>query len=336
MKKFTKGCLITALVLFIIGCVMCGVFGLLGGYRQLEQMDGIAGMPWEIHFFDDNGLFYITGADYDDWDVDYDDWDSVTPAEGAAETPLDIRADELRNIDIEMGACALFIEESEDDNIWISRNEKAKNIYYRVSGDTLEIGNKVRRRWWRNTNVTDAVVVLYLPPMVLDTVEIEFGAGKIDAIPLCANTISIEIGAGKCDFEEVQASSVELTVGAGEMKVDRLYAREADIEAGAGELEVADMEVSGYMDLEIGMGNAQLNGKITGGMDADCGMGNLTMSLDGSETEHNYEIECAMGSVNIGNNSYSGLASEKYINNNSDSVFAIDCAMGSIDIDFRN
>ena len=37
MKKFTKGCLITALILFIIGCIFCLTFGTLGGFRQIDS-----------------------------------------------------------------------------------------------------------------------------------------------------------------------------------------------------------------------------------------------------------------------------------------------------------
>ena len=39
MSKFTKGCLITALVTFIIGLLMCGVGALMGGFRMLDGMD---------------------------------------------------------------------------------------------------------------------------------------------------------------------------------------------------------------------------------------------------------------------------------------------------------
>ena len=49
MKKFTKGCLITALVLFIVGLIICGVGGLLGGFRELSEMDGIGSIPFRYY-----------------------------------------------------------------------------------------------------------------------------------------------------------------------------------------------------------------------------------------------------------------------------------------------
>ncbi len=61
MKKFTKGCLTTALVLFIIGLILSVVCGLLGGFRELEEMGDIEDIPfvwrmdsdgdWRIGFF---------------------------------------------------------------------------------------------------------------------------------------------------------------------------------------------------------------------------------------------------------------------------------------------
>ena len=65
MKKFTKGCLMTALILFLVGVVICGVSGLLGGFRQVREMNGIGGIPfgyhksadgnWHLGFFHNNG-----------------------------------------------------------------------------------------------------------------------------------------------------------------------------------------------------------------------------------------------------------------------------------------
>ena len=40
MKKFTKICLITALILFVVGIAFCSLFGMAGGYSQLESIRG--------------------------------------------------------------------------------------------------------------------------------------------------------------------------------------------------------------------------------------------------------------------------------------------------------
>ena len=48
MKKFTKGCLMTALVLFLVGLILSVVCGLLGGFRQLNKM-GIS--DWPVSYY---------------------------------------------------------------------------------------------------------------------------------------------------------------------------------------------------------------------------------------------------------------------------------------------
>ena len=51
MKKFTKGCLLTALILFILGCAICVVCGILGGFRQIESgsLNGVMGIPFGFY-----------------------------------------------------------------------------------------------------------------------------------------------------------------------------------------------------------------------------------------------------------------------------------------------
>lgn len=335
MKKFTKGCLITALVLFVLGWVMIGVFGLLGGLRQLEELDGINGIPFTVNH---NGIYFSffddEGSDEDMWDDGDAAWERISAEQEA------VRLDgEIKNLDLDIGACAFYIRESDDDYAQIGISGDDRDIRYAVKGNTLKVASRKYNRflfWHRDVKVEAAQVVLSLPKnMELDTVDIEFGAGSIEAIPLNVNSIEVEIGGGKCKLEGVTANQASLHVGAGTMTVGSLSVREADVEVGAGELIIPDMNITGVMELEAGMGSAWLNGTITGDMNAECGMGNLEIELTGSESDHDYEIECAMGTAEIGKNSYSGLANERYVQNGSDSHFKIDCAMGNVVIQFK-
>ena len=65
MKKFTKFCMITALVTFIIGVLLFGAGALFGGLRQLEHISvrAVTGIPFRFirngrsfsfGFFDEN------------------------------------------------------------------------------------------------------------------------------------------------------------------------------------------------------------------------------------------------------------------------------------------
>ena len=65
------------------------------------------------------------------------------------------------------------------------------------------------------------------------------------------------------------------------------------------------------------------------------GMGNMDMTLTGQYTQHDYEIDCGMGSVRVGDMTYSGMSSGQNVDNNSDSEFDLDCGMGSMNIVFK-
>lgn len=343
MSKFTKGCLITALVCFIIGCLICGVGALLGGFRQLEGVDirGITGIPF--HFYrHDNGGFQFGFGD-DDWDNDidwsrYEKWNRINA--GSGEVQLDLTADTLRNLYIELGACELHILESEDDHVQLGMSGNTKYFRYLVEdGDSLHMVNKTGRGFWnwsRNKITTNSKVYLYLPKGTEPNfVEIEIGAGDMESIGLHAHEMNVTVGAGECTITDLtSADLIELQVGAGSINFDSLTAGKLDMEVGAGGLYIQNADIDKEADVELGVGNVEANGLFRGNMCIDCGMGNVTLHLDDAEKDHNYEINCAMGSVHVGSRKYSGMSDEVTISNNSSSTYEIECSMGNVYVDF--
>ena len=335
MKRFTKGCLITALILFIIGAVFCGTFGMMGGFRQIDSMNrnaygdlrfGIRRLIWGF----DNWI---------DWDDDWDEerWTEMSDVkngiatESAERTNYNVNG--ISDIDIELGGENLIISESDDDYIWINNNSGHYRVKYGIDGSTFKIYSTRRVRFWRN--ISRGSIYLYLPKdMMLDSIDLEMGAGIFDSIALEADEISMEIGAAKVSILGISGREVDINIGAGEAIIDNIAASEATISVGAGSISVKGMDVEDA-SLEVGMGNIDVAGKIGGDADIDCGMGNITMALQGYETDHNYYLDCAMGSIRVGSNKYSGLASERTIDNGSSSDFNVECAMGNIDISFK-
>lgn len=338
MKKFTKGCLLTALVIFVIGCVICGVCGLLGGFKQLENISETTGIPFRYYRGNDGSVQF--GFFDDDWEeYSQEVWETMEANEDVSQTQLDLTADTLRNLEAEIGACGLFVQESEDDHVWIAVEGNTQVVHYSIeNGNTLVIDTSYDPvfRWfdWRE-NGNKAVVYLSLPQgAALDEVDLEFGAGEINIAGLQAKSIDIEFGAGICNVEALKADSVSLSVGAGQANIGALTAGETDLDVGAGELVVRDVDVTGSMDLDIGMGNAEIYGTITGDLDADCSMGNLTMQLTGSEEEHSYNVDCAMGSVTIGSHTYAAIGDSVEWGSQNRSLFDVDCSMGNVTIVF--
>lgn len=343
MKKFTKGCLLTALITFILGVVICGVGALLGGFRQLESLNirGITGIPFRYHNGAD-GVRYGFGWD-DDWEDDvewpkYQDWNRLDGT--GSGTQLNLTADTLRNLYINAGACELSVKESQDNHVWLEIDGEDDNFrYHEEGGDTLRI---VRRpdwvfwNWARNQVDVVTRVYLYLPKDIyLDYIEVYFGAGNLNSIELKAHEADVEVGAGVCAFDGLTVTDcVEITVGAGQVSIAKMDANEADIEAGVGQVYVENARVGGSADIVVGVGEVEFCGVIHGNLDAECDLGNITMRMEDREEDHNYEIDCSLGNVRVGNTTYTSLGEEKSIYHNSGSTYEIECSLGNVNLSF--
>ena len=106
-----------------------------------------------------------------------------------------------------------------------------------------------------------------------------------------------------------------------------------DIEAGACAMEIESLETE-KLDVELGAGEIIINRLSVQKCDLNVGMGNAEIYLDGSKEDYNYEIECAIGNVDIGSESFGGLASERKINNHAEATIEIECGMGNVTIGF--
>lgn len=332
MKKFTKGCLITALIMFCAGCVMCGAGRLLGGFARLEDMD-----LWNLRFPYTlvNGinvrLDLLGGRDRSE--TDGREW---KPVGGAAGGTVSVAADALQRLEIDVDACRLHICKSEDRTIRILADDSGNRVRYCVEEGTLAVRT---RRSWRSDLFSDETdeVYLYLPEdAVFDYMDIWVGSGTFESVPLRAGDIDIELGAGTGRFDGLCADSfLSMEVGAGSLRIGQLSCPDADLSIGAGEVLIEEASVTGDVDMDLGMGKMTLSGTVERNLAIDCGMGTVTMNLWDAEKDHDYVIDCSMGTVSVGGSNYSGLAREQKIDNGSGSTYDIDCAMGTVTLLFE-
>ena len=346
MKKFTKICLYTALIMFIIGTIMCGIGWMLGGFRLLNEMDirEITGIPFVYRNLPNGGIEYGFFPDDDTvWQRNYGNWDRINDHLGDIDDidgpapALDLAADTIQDLYIDLGGCTLYIEESEDEYVRLAMSGDTNNFRYHVEDGELSIVRKPDWSYW-HTGVwhSDDKVYLYLPEgMSFRRIDILFGAGRIETADLVTTGAYIEIGAGECTIDSLTADEEAMfSVGAGRIELGNLFCDIADIEVGAGALSIDNARIATDTDIDLGMGSVDISGLIKGYMYVDCGMGTVNLDLLDAEKDHDYEIDCAMGTVNIGSHIYSGLADERFISNGSNSYFDIDCAMGTVNITF--
>lgn len=364
MKKFTKGCLMTALVLFLVGLVLSVVCGLLGGFRQLSEMGGWHTIPlswyrdvagdWRIGFwrstgYDRNNLENIEEIeDLEDLEdigeiratIDREMESTLKRLEGNKEQ-LALTAETLGSLDIDVEDCNVLILESEDAHVWFLVDGNANRPYYTIENEhgksELSIENEVEHHlgnWRKGANDT---VYLWLPKgCMLEECDIEMGAGFMGSIFIHARQMKVNLGAGLIEADGFETDELSLLVGAGELLADRITAGKADIEIGAGHLGIDELTVSGETDVEVSMGLAEIGGTLSGDLDMECDMGQIVMCLTGSEDDHSYNVECGMGSVSVGSYSRSGFATVKSWNSEKNSKFDINCNMGNVTVTFED
>lgn len=330
MKKFTKGCLMTALVLFLVGLILSVVCGVLGGFRQLNKM-GIS--DWPVSYYRNAAGDWVLGRiRAPEGILDLEE------LEGKKEQ-LSLTADTLGSLEIDVEACDVVVWESEDANAWIFVDgNHSYRPRYSIENDggksRLLIENEVEHYYWRNA--PNDTVYLWLPKgCAFEECDIDMGAGYMGSIFLKAKEIKVNVGAGLLETDGFEGEEVSLTVGAGELIAERITAGTANLEVGAGHMTVGEVSVSGEMDLELSAGMAEVAGAITGDLDLECDMGEVVMRLTGSEEDHSYNVECGMGTVTVGSYDHGGFAAEQSWNSGKNSTFTINCNMGNVTVTFE-
>lgn len=145
--------------------------------------------------------------------------------------------------------------------------------------------------------------------------------------------VKIDVQAGTINIGEIKAEDLQLDVSAGTMEIDTLEAGKLELNCGAGRAAIYNAIKVNDIELECGMGSIDFKGAIEGHGDIDCSMGNINMDLGVDKyLYYNYNIECGMGRISLYQDVYSGLSSEKKIDNDADYTLDIECGMGNINI----
>ncbi|MCM1188788.1 MAG: DUF4097 domain-containing protein [bacterium] len=342
MKRFMKGCAVTALILLIAGLILGVAAGsfrekgsiaetvrrVTGGRVRINLGFG-AGEDWGITWGED--LF--GGED----DVNYEIEDSVNfdshheIHQGNVEKyALEGTAEKLQ---IEVGACTLSVEDSGDDSFYVEGENVGKLQAYVESG-TLYLRSSVKGSVKSWSELGGARITLYVPE----------GCSFQEA--------EINVGAGIFSFPRLHAEEASVNVGAGKITLTGVEAARLKIEVGAGQAELTDMKVT-ELEVEVGMGEFAGDGEIERRVSAECSMGNLDLCVVGRQEDFNYEISSAMGRVTLGayrgdghhgeehheddhhSQSYGGFSAGRSIDNGADKDMELSCSMGNVTVSFR-
>ncbi len=315
MKKFMKGCAITALILVVLGFIMVTISGTISGTAVINDVVGnVTDGKMKINLGNEDGFgIYIDENSLFGTEVEYDITDNMIFEKGYEIFHGDVEKYKVGNdidiLDIEVGGSEFVFQESEDENFYIEAMDTGKFQSY-IKADTLFIKSS-------QTFDNYGKIVLYIPAAY------EFE--KVD----------VELGAGLLEVDVLAADAVDFEVGAGQITINFLRADDCKVEVGMGEILVDDMQVED-VKADVGMGHLLMNGLITGDFKGDCAMGSMELFLSGSEEDFNYALAGAVGNVSVGGREYGGFAQEKKVDNGADKKITLDCAVGSVLVEFKS
>ena len=131
-----------------------------------------------------------------------------------------------------------------------------------------------------------------------------------------------------------QFLEVEFSVGIGALEAEGITCGKASLEVGAGTVTLNDL-VSEQCEMEVGAGTIDINGgKMSGMTEIECGLGSVDMNVERPES-YGSSMELGMGTITIDGTEYSGVAHEQRMGSMGTKTFYnIECAMGEVNISF--
>lgn len=227
---------------------------------------------------------------------------------------LTVDSSAVQNLSINLQHGYLLMEESEDSRMQVSylpASDSADEIMAVCDAGEITIQDTRQGKKSRK----DVAVYLKIPGnFKFDNADIQIKAGEVDVeCGFSADQLTVNTDAGLISLESMEAQTFSVAVGAGEIDIEDSVFKTI------------------YMD--CGLGTIDIEADITEYAKIDCGMGTVDLELAKGVDSANYMLNCGVGSIDIGDNSYTGLSRKKRIENGASAEFELNCGMGTISID---
>lgn len=288
-KRGRKIFFIVCLCFIAVGIIAC-IAGVAMGATAASIRDAaykygsIGGYSYDYYFDDEDG-----GHDYGDEWYNYETSDDFTVI-GSYKSIRNL------NIDVKRGRLDIIVDSSLSEiKVVEDANLRKADVDYDEEGElSIDAGTD---SWGIHGNRGNSYVKIFVP-------------------------------------KDYKFDEVDIDVGAGTLNADAIIADEMDINVGAGEADLTDFDVS-YLSMKSGAGSIKASGAVKDGCDVDGGIGEVTLTLEGAETDFDYAITVGIGEVRIGDDSYSGLGHQKTVSNNAGKSIDVECGIGSVNVNFR-
>lgn len=134
--------------------------------------------------------------------------------------------------------------------------------------------------------------------------------------------------------QDTEMEEITADVGAGYLEMTGISAKKLSVSADAGKADISGFSAE-RLEAECGAGQLVLEGRASEKAKLECGAGEVIYTVPGVREDYNYEMECDVGKIEIGGDSYSGLGVERKEDNGSPHLIEAECRMGRIEILFR-
>ncbi len=136
--------------------------------------------------------------------------------------------------------------------------------------------------------------------------------------------------------KDVKLSELDIEMGAGSVYINReIQTDKLNVEMGAGEFAGNASVTAKEADLQIGTGSMTFTDLSAEKTNGECGLGELDLTMTGNEEDYNYDLQCGIGNMDVGSDSYSGLGREDHVSNTgADRKMDLQCGMGNVTVSF--
>lgn len=295
MEDSTKNILLGCGICFAVGILLCVIAGVLGVKNQAIGQWNRLGKGTFTHALQSDNVSI-------EWDmfgenVIREQVEKLNVTNGA----------KVDSLELELGNGEAQIKASENDDIFVSTNGIGK-LGYELSDGKLRIASAGK-------NSGKRMVTIYLPAYEMEKVEVELGAGELEAdTVLMAEKVVMQLGAGEATVQGIKAEKADIQVGAGEADIKELDADELSVEAAAGSVNVT--------------GLVREKGK------AEVAAGEIVLKLSGDKDDYTCNAAAGLGTISVGGQTISGLAAEQKFGNG-EKTLDLECAMGNISVQFE-
>ncbi|EXG87269.1 protein of unknown function (DUF4098) [Clostridium sp. ASBs410] len=300
MKRFIKICLIAGSVCVLIGGGISAVAAVLGG--NLWDIVPQRALEWRRE---------ISGVTLDGfWDeVDFVNFDlSIPEVFNKGEKGQEIFSSaKVKKMDIVIRTGNVVFEENPQGSevkIFCNRDQSCYTLY--AEDDDLELQEY---DGWKRKDGPELLFTVQVPK--------NYRFSEVDLQSVHSNLFS-----GSEDFGPAMTSQA-------------LSADELTIETKAGVIKINGGSV-GNLQVKSSAGAVEFLGRTTGDIEAICQAGTIRLELAGKKEDYNYDIQCKMGAVKVGDEGTAALQGKKQTDNGAGKDMDLDCRTGAIQVDFMN